>query len=124
LHRLPGGRQPILVIDQAQHLLSLCERHSQLSVQILTFDAKIPYLDADFTVLTFGGGEKNIAYVENATEGRIIRGAKPVADRLEYWEKIHHAALTPQESTKFLRDLIEELHAAMAADTGGATSDR
>jgi transcriptional regulator with XRE-family HTH domain len=116
LHRLPGGRQPILVIDQAQHLLSLCESHAQLSVQILTFDADIPYLDTDFTVLTFGGREKDIAYVENVTEGRIIRGARPVADRLEYWQGMRHAALSPEESTEFLRDLIEKMRVEMVAE--------
>jgi transcriptional regulator with XRE-family HTH domain len=116
LHRMPGGRSPALVIDQAEHLLALSSAHERVSLQILTFDAAIPYLDADFTVLRFGDTEKDvakdIAYVEYATEGRMFRAAKPVADRVLYWNRVHNAALSVEDSRKFLVDLIDEARTA------------
>ncbi|OLF13090.1 hypothetical protein BLA60_07615 [Actinophytocola xinjiangensis] len=112
LHRMPGGRTPSRVIDQAEHLLRLGRRHERVSIQILTFDADIPYLDADFTVLRFAGQEKDVAYVEYATEGRMFRAAKPVADRVLYWNRLRSAALTVEDSRKFLENLVDEARVA------------
>lgn len=112
LHRMPGGRSPALVIDQAEHLLTLGSTYERVKIHILTFDAKIPYLDADFTVLRFGDKEKDVAYVEYATEGRMFRAAKPVADRVLYWRRVHNAALSVEDSRKFLEDLIDEARTA------------
>ena len=82
LHRMPGGRRPTLVEDQAQHLLDLDDDHEHVSIQILTYEADIPYLDPDFTVLEFDGtrpgAHKDTVYVEYATEGRVSTGARPV----------------------------------------------
>jgi transcriptional regulator with XRE-family HTH domain len=112
LHRMPGGRTPAMVIDQAEHLLNLSITHERVSIQILTFDADIPYLDADFTVLRFAGRENDLAYVEYATEGRIFRAAKPVADRVLYWNRVRNAALSVDESRKFLENLVDDTRAA------------
>jgi transcriptional regulator with XRE-family HTH domain len=111
LYRMPGGRTPALVIDQAEHLLTLDETHEQVSVHILTFEADIPYLDADFTVLKFTDGTKDLAYVEYATEGKIFRAAKPVAERELYWQRVRNAALGTEDSRKFLEDLIDRARA-------------
>jgi len=108
LHRMPGGRTPALVVDQAEHLLTLGAAHERVAVQVLTFDADVPYLDADFTVLRFAGDDKDAAYVEYATEGRISRAKRLVDDRIRYWNRLHHAALSVEDSRKFLEDLIEQ----------------
>jgi transcriptional regulator with XRE-family HTH domain len=113
LHRLPGGRAPGLVIDQAQYLLTLGEAHERVSIQILTFDADIPFLDADFTVLRFEDSRQDLAYVEYATAGRIFRATKAVADRVAYWNLLHRAALGIEETRKFLEDLIEQARAEL-----------
>ncbi|GAB3439140.1 helix-turn-helix domain-containing protein [Actinophytocola sediminis] len=112
LHRMPGGRTPALVIDQAEHLVNLGIANKRVAIQILTFDADIPYLDADFTVLRFAGQEKDVAYVEHASDGRMFRAAKPVADRILYWQRLRHAALSVEDSRKFLENLIDEARTA------------
>lgn len=111
LHRMPGGRTPAMVVDQAEHLLALDRAHERVSIRILTFDADIPYLDTDFTVLRFAS-EKDLLYVEHATEGRIFRAAKPVADRVLYWNRVHHAALSVEDSRKFLESLVDQVRTA------------
>jgi transcriptional regulator with XRE-family HTH domain len=110
LHRMPGGRRPTLVEDQAQHLLNVIDEFEKVSIQILTYEAKIPYLDPDFTVLEFDGSRpgahKDTVYVEYATEGRVATGARLVADRVKYWNRLHQAALSPEDSKKYLHDLV------------------
>lgn len=106
LHRMPGGRAPYLVAGQAQYLLDLCATHEHISVQILTYDADIPFLDPDFTVLKFAGAQSDVTYVEYATEGRILRRAKTVAERERYWYQLHRAALTYEDSRRFLHHVV------------------
>ncbi len=110
LHRMPGGRAPALVIDQASHLLSLIETYERLSVQVLTFAAPIAYLDPDVTILKFKG-RKDVAYAEFATEGRIYRAAKVVTEREAYWRHVQEHALSREDTRKYLEDLIEEAEA-------------
>jgi transcriptional regulator with XRE-family HTH domain len=111
LHRMPGGRTPPLVIDQAEYLLALDQAHERVDIQILTFDADIPFLDADITILRFAEGTPDLAYVEYATEGRMFRSAKPVADRVDYWNRVQRAALSVEDSRKFLQELVEQARA-------------
>lgn len=106
LYRMPGGRAPHLVADQAQYMLDFCAAHEHISVQILTYNADIPFLDPDFTVLKFAGAQSDVAYVEYATEGRILRRAKTVAERERYWHQLRRAALTHEDSRSFLHDLV------------------
>jgi transcriptional regulator with XRE-family HTH domain len=110
LQRMPGGRRATLVEDQAQYLLDLIDEHEHVSIQILTYDANIPYLDPDFTVLEFDGtrpgAHKDTVYVEYATEGRVSTGARLVIDRVKYWNRLRQAALSPEDSKKYLHDLI------------------
>jgi transcriptional regulator with XRE-family HTH domain len=110
LHRMPGGRTPGLVIDQAQYLLDLMERHSRLSVQIVTFEADLPFLDADFTVLKFANGKKDIAYVDSHVDAQRISGTLRVTHREKYWHRVHQAALDHADTKKFLRNLIDHAH--------------
>jgi transcriptional regulator with XRE-family HTH domain len=116
LHRMPGGRTARLVADQAQHLLDLCVAHEHISVQILTYNADIPFLDPDFTVLKYAGAQSDVAYVEYGTEGRLLRRAKTVAERERYWNQLHRAALTYEASRSFLHDVV-----AAARRAGGNT---
>lgn len=106
LHRMPGGRKADVVVDQAQHLLALCERHEHLSVQIVTYEANLPFFDSDVTILKFAGARRDVAYVEYAPDGRIFKGVAPVAEREKYWHEVEQAALTRDESRKYLNDLV------------------
>lgn len=111
LHRMPGGRTPEMVIDQAEHLMKLGREHRNLEIHILPFDADIPFLDADVTVLQFDDGRRTVSYVEQGTKGKIIKVARTVAEHVEHWKMLHGAALNTEDSRKFLEDLVQQAHA-------------
>ncbi|WP_291415501.1 helix-turn-helix transcriptional regulator [Actinophytocola sp.] len=111
LHRMPGGRTPALVVDQAEHLLRLCDTHERLVLQILTFEADIPFAEPDFTILSFAGARADFAYNENLISTRISTAQKVVANCRAKWTQLHQAALSPDDSKKFLQDLVADTRA-------------
>jgi transcriptional regulator with XRE-family HTH domain len=114
--RLPGGETPNLVIDQAQYLLALTERYERLQLQVVTFKANIPFLDPDFTVLKFEDPRENVAYVDSSVDAQLITATQRVVDREEHWHLVQRAATSVDDSRKFLRTLIDEATAELAAD--------
>jgi transcriptional regulator with XRE-family HTH domain len=108
LHRMPGGRSPQLVVDQIQHLQTLIAEHERLQVQILTFDADIPYVDSDFQLLRFAGPtQEDFAYIEYPDGGRTVRGASTLRNYIDHWNTLHEAALSLADSVTFLRIFSE-----------------
>ncbi len=107
LHRMPGGRTAALVIDQAQHLLKLDDTYDRLEIRIATYAAEIPYFPADLTVLKFGGRTRDMAYLESGSgSGRKFEGVGMVTEHEDCWRMVNHAALSVDDSRKFLNDLI------------------
>lgn len=114
--RLPGGETPDLAIDQAEYVLALMERYERLHLQIVTFKAKIPYLNPDFTLLKFPDPKEDVAYVDSSVDAQLIRATQRVAHRERYWHLVQRAALSIAESQKFLSQLIHDAHAQLARD--------
>lgn len=112
LHRMPGGRTARLVIDQAQHLLTLSERYpAHLSIQVVPWEAKLPYFPHDLTVLRFADSaeDKDQVYQEYGIgESRMYSGKRQVATHVRYWTMAHDAALSVDETRKHLHGLINE----------------
>lgn len=107
LHRMPGGRTAALVIDQAQHLLQLGDSYDRLEIRIATYAAEIPYFPADLTVLKFGGRAKDMAYLESGSgSGRKFDGVGIVTEHEDCWHMVNEAALSVDDSRKFLNDLV------------------
>lgn len=113
LYRLPGGRTPELLIDQAEYLLTLMESYERLSLQIVPFTADIPFMDADFTVLQFPDTKDDVAYVDSNVDAQVIGGTQRVADREKYWHLVRQAALSTTDTKKFLCSLIDEAGAEL-----------
>lgn len=114
VHRMPGGRNAVLVIDQAQHLLKLADTYDQLEIRIVTMDARIAYFPADLTVLKFGGRAKDWVYLESgAGFGRKLTAATAVVEHEDSWLMVHRAALSVDDTRKYLTDLVA---AARASD--------
>lgn len=109
LHRMPGGRNPEMVVDQVEHLLSLVDRYDQLELHILTFDADVPFVDSDFEVLSFTReGHTDFAYIEYPGGSRKIRGAHELQSCVEHWNTLHDAALSSADSAAFLRQFATQ----------------
>jgi transcriptional regulator with XRE-family HTH domain len=113
LRRMPGGRMT-LAIDQTQELLSLGAL-DHVSVRILPYEANIPFLFSDFTVLRDVKGIKDsktgkdkpfdAAFTESVTDARLSKDVKTVKEYLDAWRELTEAALNEAESAAFIKDV-------------------
>jgi transcriptional regulator with XRE-family HTH domain len=106
LYRAPGGSS-VVVRQQAGHLLDLLDKYPQFSLRIVHFDARIAYIDTDFTWLRMPGRQADMVYVPFNLDGRLIKGRSAVQERETYWYEAQRAALTEDESRKFIHDLAQ-----------------
>lgn len=106
LHRVPGGR-PNLIVDQIEYLLALVRRHERLTVQILTYEAEIPFVDSDFVILRFPDEQANLAYSECPGGGRTYDG-KDIEGFVEHWDSLRNAALSEDESVRFMERVAQQ----------------
>jgi len=116
LLRMPGGNRD-LVADQAEHLVTLMNLHMQVTIQILPFTAPVLFVDSDFQLLRFDGDTPDFAYMEYPAGARVIKRPHELKLLEEHWHQLHDAALSRNESTKFLYRLAE-LTKAHGADRG------
>lgn len=107
LHRMPGGRSSELVADQAEHLLALVDRHKQLELQILTFDANVRFVDNDFEILRFADATPAFTYIEYLVGSRLLKREEELKRFQEHWDILGEAALSRSDSMDFLRMLAE-----------------
>lgn len=106
LHRMPGGRTTQMVVDQTEHLLNLLDDYHHLDLRILTFDAKVPYVDSDFQHLMFDDpGQCEFAYIEYPGGSRKCKNSQELMEFREHWTTLLSAALDPASSREFLRGL-------------------
>lgn len=107
LHRMPGGRTPEMVIDQATHLLTLMAEHKTLELRILPFSADIPYVDTDFQHLMFDNDERpEFVYIEYPGGTRRYKSTHELKACREHWAQLDAAALDVTQSRDFLNRLI------------------
>jgi transcriptional regulator with XRE-family HTH domain len=106
--RMPGGRNPRMVVDQADHLLRLMETYDQLDLRILTFDADIRFVDSDFQHLIFAedSPQCEFVYIEYPGGSRKCKTAYELEKCREHWADLSAAALDAAASREFLKDLI------------------
>lgn len=108
LHRMPGGRSKGIGVDQAAHLLRLINDHDCLELQILTFEATISFVDTDFQLLSFAKEHlKDFTYIEFPGGSIKLSTAAELTEIRTHWDQVSTAALTPDESRKFLSGLAE-----------------
>ena len=63
---------PGVALDQVQYLIQLMESHPDVSIHILPFDARLPYVPNDFTIMRFTDGTPNCVFVEHVAGGQKI----------------------------------------------------
>jgi transcriptional regulator with XRE-family HTH domain len=108
LRRLPGGASPKLVVDQVEHLLDLVTRYEKFTLQILTFQADIRFVDTDFQILYFTDDEPNFAYIESPGGASKFERQEEVRMFEEHWRELHAAALSSNDSKMFLDKMVKE----------------
>ena len=109
-YRTPGGRSAAYGVEQIDHLLRMMtdyERH--LFVHILPWEANVAYVPHDLTILRFAGKHKDLVYSERgAGESRIYDGQGEVAKHIKHWNMVYAAALSVDDSRKYLLKLRDE----------------
>jgi transcriptional regulator with XRE-family HTH domain len=104
--RMPGGRTTHMVVDQSEHLLRLMDAYEQLELQILRFDADIPYVDSDFHLLLFDNPQHcDFVYIEYPGGSRKFKSPNERTECREHWATLSAAALDRAESREFLNGL-------------------
>jgi transcriptional regulator with XRE-family HTH domain len=101
LYRMPGGRLN-LVAEQAAYLLELVDRFPQLRLQVLRFDADLPFLDADLVILTFADQRERKVFVPFGTSVSSLKDS-----RASYWCRAQQAALDEDLTRKFIHNLAQ-----------------
>lgn len=112
--RLPGGGTPDLLYDQAEHLLEMMDRHERLDLHVLLFEAKLAYLNTDYTVLRFNGADTDVVYVDSSMDGRFITAASRVRARVDDWHRVWEFAESHAGTRKFLRQQMDQAAKEMA----------
>ncbi|WP_424184993.1 helix-turn-helix domain-containing protein [Actinokineospora sp. G85] len=108
LDRLPGGRTRDLVVDQVEHLLALIERHDNLELRVLPYEAPLSHVHSGFTVLDFTEADRDFAYIELPGDARTITSASKLAAYRAEWERISAAALDTETTADFLRKITTD----------------
>jgi transcriptional regulator with XRE-family HTH domain len=105
LYRMPGGN-PDLVKEQASYLLNCIERFPDLRLQVLLFNADVPFIDADVVILRFTDQSKDRAFIPFGASAHELKG-REVSHRIADWYSAQDAALNVDDSRKFIHNLSE-----------------
>ncbi|OLR93985.1 Scr1 family TA system antitoxin-like transcriptional regulator [Actinokineospora bangkokensis] len=103
LARLVAAAPAEVALAQLEHLISMAERHPALHLRLLRFDAPLPVMPQDFTVLRFRD-RKDIAYQESPVEARVIAKAEDVRGLVREWHEAAAAALDEEETLVVLKE--------------------
>lgn len=104
LLRMPDGRTG-LIKQQAQYILNLIDNYPRFTLQILHPEAKLAYVDTDFTALRMPGKQKDLVYIPYGLDGTLLKDKWQVDERLRYWHHAQRAALSEDNSRKLIHDL-------------------
>lgn len=107
LHRIPGPRA--VVAEQLRHLEQV-GRRPNVTVQVLPLKARFVVDQfAPFSLFTFRGESSiDVAWLEYLTGGTLLEQAHDVQAYTRAWEELTAVALSPSDSRRLIRALIEE----------------
>lgn len=106
--RIPGGQEPSVALDQLEHLLELERRYPRVSIHVLPFSARIPYIPNDFTLMRFADGTQDFAFVEHVAGGLYLDDQDDFELFVDSWDTLRGAALERPESAGYMQELAEE----------------
>jgi transcriptional regulator with XRE-family HTH domain len=107
-HRIPGGPDPAVALDQVEHLLDLERRYPRTFIHVLPFDVKLSFVPNDFTIMRFSAATKDLVFVEHAAGGVYIDDEGDFELFVDAWDRLRGAALERGETTDFLDKLAQE----------------
>ena len=114
-HRMPGGPNPGVALDQVQHLIDLAERHPDVSIHVLPFNAKLPYVPNDFTIMRFTDGTPNCVFVEHVAGSVKIENETQFKQFVEAWDQLRGPSLEKNQTLDYLRGMARDFAADLNA---------
>jgi hypothetical protein len=104
LRRPVGAAMP----QQLQHLIELSER-PEITIEVVPFAAGAHSgLRGPFVLLSFTNGLDDLLYLESSRSGdQTLRDQNHIADYHEIFDELSKIALGPDDSAKFITDIIE-----------------
>jgi hypothetical protein len=96
---------PAVMAAQLEHLLTMCEQHSHIHLQVLPESAAIhAALFGPFVILSFRERwEPAICYVEGFTSNKFVEDATQVRDYEQLFKRLMMASLRGSESIELIR---------------------
>jgi transcriptional regulator with XRE-family HTH domain len=113
--RMPGGPNPGVALDQVQHLINVIETKPDVSIHVLPFDARLPYVPNDFTIMRFTDGTPNCVFAEHVAGSVKIDNEVQFKQFVEAWDQLRGPALEKTQTVDFLRALSDEFTTALNA---------
>lgn len=106
--RMPGGPNPSVALDQAQHLLHLEKTYARTFIHVLPFDTRLSFVPNDFTIMRFSAATKDFVFVEHAAGGTYIDDEGDFELFVDAWDRLRGAALERSETAGFLEKLAQD----------------
>lgn len=110
--RMPGGDAGVIG-EQALHVLGLLDAAPRFTLRVLMFDANVPYIDTDFTIVTVGR-HADMVYAQAGRNGFAITDKKKIQEHESYWDVVQNAALSVEQTRAVLRKLSEREAVSLA----------
>ncbi|MFI0448130.1 helix-turn-helix domain-containing protein [Actinomadura sp. 6N118] len=93
--------------EQLLHVAGAAEASSRVSVQILPYGSNTGLLGS-FVLATLQDGKGEVAYVETAVRGQILRAQEDLEHLNDAWETLRTDALPERDSLELIRRTAEE----------------
>jgi hypothetical protein len=103
---MPGGGSTI-ISEQARYLLDVLENVPRLSLRVVRTNAPIAHVPASFTIVRMAGRTADMVYVPALHDGFLIKDRQQVDEHIVYWSRAWQAALTEDDSRKFVHELAQ-----------------
>jgi transcriptional regulator with XRE-family HTH domain len=112
-HRIPGGPNPPVALDQVEHLLELEKSYPRTFIHVLPFSTRLSFVPNDFTIMRFSDATKDFVFVEHAAGGVYIDDEGDFELFVDAWDRLRGAALERNETAEFLEELAKEFRARL-----------
>ncbi|MDT0441702.1 helix-turn-helix domain-containing protein [Streptomyces johnsoniae] len=102
-----GG--PRVMKSQLDHLVELAQR-PKIDIQVMPFSTGSAAAHSPaFTLMSFADGSPGALWADGPTGGRLYQNAETVSSVTDMHERLRAHALSPEDSTEFIRTVSKEL---------------
>lgn len=112
-YRMPGGRDPQVLLDQIEHLIEVMDGYPRVFLYLLPFDAALPYMPEDFTIMEFADGTTDFVYIEYLGGAQHVEDPKRVEGFIRKWNELRDCAYSRKRTRSYLTALAQRCRAEL-----------